>query len=464
MATQTSTITVDFTAVGELQSEVLGLLDEQETALNSEMDGLQSQMNDAMDEEQQGIDDLAKAESMPDATPPDDNSAKDKAIADAEADIQAAQDRIDKAEARMEVVNTALDKLANARKETTNFVNGLKERMMNADLSAEEAMEEFKDGLNKFMDSIHDLNNYLTTQVGLSYSRAKSLNNQMGRLEMEEGKKSINNTKNFVDKLINAAENLGETAKNIVNQYDPSINIDVTGTKDVDTNYEEYKHLTYSIEELQENIGLLTAEQAWETLRVLSPSSKSSNIKEDIQRWYDIISTYFADESAKNRGHNDIKKQFVLDVVRAAIYYEKIYDIPAEIMIMQAMEESGWGSKPAFGTLDGTEDESKRINLNNYFGIKSYNENEPRGYVPTHEEINGVSVPIFDWFKKYDSVGDSFKDHFDFLERNDYRPSNDDPTVNDWLDSLKEKGYATAENYKEALQDVGNIFGFNYNE
>jgi flagellum-specific peptidoglycan hydrolase FlgJ len=115
-------------------------------------------------------------------------------------------------------------------------------------------------------------------------------------------------------------------------------------------------------------------------------------------------------------------------------------------IVAQAVLETGWGQS-AIG--------------NNVFGIKADSSwHGKRRKVRTREVLNDESVMVDDWFRDYDSVAESFADHFAFLERNGrYRAAgvfDPDNTKTDrqYFEALQRAGYATDPNYANALTAV----------
>ena len=116
-------------------------------------------------------------------------------------------------------------------------------------------------------------------------------------------------------------------------------------------------------------------------------------------------------------------------------------------VVAQAVLETGWGAS-AIG--------------NNIFGIRA----DPswKGkvrHITTREVINGVSeIQHGQAFRDYDSVADSFADHFKFLVENSrynkagvFDPT-DTKTDREYFEALQRAGYATDPNYANALLGV----------
>lgn len=127
-----------------------------------------------------------------------------------------------------------------------------------------------------------------------------------------------------------------------------------------------------------------------------------------------------------------------------------------EAIIAQAALETGWG-KAAVG--------------NNIFGIKDHPNDNWHGKfqeVETWEDENGAApggvVRIVARFRDYDSIAESFADHFRFLEENGrYRAAGVFAAESDeaYFAALKRGGYATDPNYVAKLVKIlGMVKGY----
>ena len=132
-------------------------------------------------------------------------------------------------------------------------------------------------------------------------------------------------------------------------------------------------------------------------------------------------------------------------LVAAAPTAAKIGCSPSAV-VAQAVLETSWGAA-AIG--------------NNIFGIKAdASWKGKRQRVLTREVINGESVMMYDDFRDYDTIAESFADHFAFLERNSrYRAAgvfDPDNTKSDrqYFEALQRAGYATDPNYADSLLAV----------
>lgn len=119
----------------------------------------------------------------------------------------------------------------------------------------------------------------------------------------------------------------------------------------------------------------------------------------------------------------------------------KLIGCSPQAVVAQAALETGWG-KSAIG--------------NNVFGIKvGPSWTGKRQLVTTREFVNGRYVTIQDWFRDYDSMAESFADHFTFLSTNSRYKRVFDPedkmSDEDYFRELQAAGYATDPNYANSL-------------
>lgn len=119
----------------------------------------------------------------------------------------------------------------------------------------------------------------------------------------------------------------------------------------------------------------------------------------------------------------------------------KLIGCSPEAVVAQAALETGWG-KSAIG--------------NNVFGIKAGPSwKGKKQLVSTREFVNGQYISIQDWFRDYDTMADSFADHFTFLSVNSRYSRVFDPddklSDEDYFRELQRAGYATDPNYANSL-------------
>ena len=125
----------------------------------------------------------------------------------------------------------------------------------------------------------------------------------------------------------------------------------------------------------------------------------------------------------------------------------KEYNIFPEVMMGQAILESGWGES----TLAKY---SK-----NLFGVKVPNSEKGKGkghVYQTNEEINGKNIRIKDEFRKFDTYEQSIRQYLSLLSGR-YYSSFGVTKAKDYKEQLrliKKAGYATASNYVDAVLNV----------
>lgn len=144
------------------------------------------------------------------------------------------------------------------------------------------------------------------------------------------------------------------------------------------------------------------------------------------------------------------ESEFLKGTVSAAQRTQQKYGVPASITLAQAILESGWG-KSALARL-----------AHNYFGIKATSHTAPEDYIefPTHEFVDGRSIPTMAKFARYATAKESFEAHAELLAHaRRYRPAMD--FVNrpaDFARQLQLCGYSTSPIYAAKLMRLVNQF------
>lgn len=140
------------------------------------------------------------------------------------------------------------------------------------------------------------------------------------------------------------------------------------------------------------------------------------------------------------------RKEF-LEMLASHSSLAKEYNIFPEVMMGQAILESGWGES-------GLAKYSK-----NLFGVKVPNSQKGKGkghvYL-TNEEINGKNIRIKDEFRKFDTYEQSIRQYLSLLSGR-YYSSFGVTKAKDYKEQLrliKKAGYATASNYVDAVLNV----------
>lgn len=140
------------------------------------------------------------------------------------------------------------------------------------------------------------------------------------------------------------------------------------------------------------------------------------------------------------------RKEF-LEMLASHSSLAKEYNIFPEVMMGQAILESGWGES-------GLAKYSK-----NLFGVKVPNSQKGKGkghvYL-TNEEINGKNIKIKDEFRKFDTYEQSIRQYLSLLSGRYYSSFgvNKAKDYKEQLRLIKKAGYATASNYVDAVLNV----------
>lgn len=134
-------------------------------------------------------------------------------------------------------------------------------------------------------------------------------------------------------------------------------------------------------------------------------------------------------------------KDFISALAPAAQACQKAHKIPASFTIAQAALESGWGAHaPGF----------------NLFGIKA----DPSWHgasvdLPTHEVVNGKSVPIVAKFRAYPDWAGSINDHAQFLLNNKrYCPAFECTSGPSFAQAVAKAGYSTSPTYAQQITQL----------
>lgn len=152
-------------------------------------------------------------------------------------------------------------------------------------------------------------------------------------------------------------------------------------------------------------------------------------------------------------------KEFVKAYLNDAKECERTTGISYVATLAQAALETGW---------------AKAVPGNMFFGIKAKSTDTEKQLVTTREVlktsnakfpeiISVVKLPngtyaykVKDWFRKYDTPADSFKDHSKFFFENPrYKKALEvRGDYNKWFEELQAAGYATDPNYANTLKAV----------
>lgn len=150
-------------------------------------------------------------------------------------------------------------------------------------------------------------------------------------------------------------------------------------------------------------------------------------------------------------------KKFVQTYLPFAKQIEKETGLHHIAILTQSALESGWG---------------KNVKGNNFFGIK-WNGKGEKQLIRTREVLsrkdykfpvihsvtpkgNAFVYDVEDYFVKYSTPFDSFKDHYEFLNRNPrYKKALEfKGDYNKFFEEIAKAGYATDPNYAQTLKEV----------
>ena len=138
--------------------------------------------------------------------------------------------------------------------------------------------------------------------------------------------------------------------------------------------------------------------------------------------------------------------EFIKRTYNAAMAVQTKYKVNALSAIAQSAQETGWG---------------KTVVGNMYFGIKAgASWTGQKQLLWTHEYIDGVYTKVKAWFRKYNSVEESFEDWAKLISGS-ARYKNalnyaDQPEL--FITEIANSGYATDPNYaNQIISIIGNI-------
>lgn len=146
------------------------------------------------------------------------------------------------------------------------------------------------------------------------------------------------------------------------------------------------------------------------------------------------------------------KAHFVVGLMPSIINVSEKTGLSADLMLAQAIQETGWGKSMQLGEASGT------FNL---FGIKADKSwKGPTKEITTHEFINGEKITISDKFRVYSSYDEALLDRAKFLQENPrYKEIFQEGTKGDFhkeAQELQKAGYATDPRYAENLAGIFN--------
>lgn len=144
------------------------------------------------------------------------------------------------------------------------------------------------------------------------------------------------------------------------------------------------------------------------------------------------------------------KAHFVVGLMPSIINVSVKTGLSANLMLAQAIQETGWGKSMHSGEASGT------FNL---FGIKADKSwNGPTKDIITHEFINGERITVSDKFRVYSSYDEALLDRAKFLKENQrYKEIFQEGIKGDFHKEsqvLQKAGYATDPQYAENLAAI----------
>ncbi len=133
-----------------------------------------------------------------------------------------------------------------------------------------------------------------------------------------------------------------------------------------------------------------------------------------------------------------IAEEYIQQYAELAVAEMEKFGIPASITLGQALIESRSGT-------------SRLARENqNHFGIKCFSKKCTKGHCSNHFDDHHK-----DFFRKYDSVWQSYRDHSKFLTRTRYKELHKyGKDYKKWATGLKKAGYATDKRYDKKLIGV----------
>lgn len=176
----------------------------------------------------------------------------------------------------------------------------------------------------------------------------------------------------------------------------------------------------------EENKKVYSYEEVISKLNLDEKQIERANIYLDDLSTFGYMPDKYVDDSREMIFINSIKEE--------AISNYKEFKILPSITIAQAILESGWGETKL------------ATDANNLFGIKA----DPSwtGEKVSYETKEFNDTYIMDYFRKYENVNQSIKDHAEFLAKNQrYTKAGvfDSKTYKEQANKLQDAGYSTAE-------------------
>jgi flagellum-specific peptidoglycan hydrolase FlgJ len=177
--------------------------------------------------------------------------------------------------------------------------------------------------------------------------------------------------------------------------------------------------------------------------------------------------TQVSHHKVRHHAQSPVHAKFIADASAPALQSEITTGVPASVTLAQAILESAWGQHHVGSA-------------NNYFGVKAQGGKNnvtygdiATGYVTRltkeHLKKQNKDVTTPDYFRSYDDMAGSFRDHGMFLRTNPrYKTALDGYAktgdANAFAQGLQDAGYATDPNYAHLLISImrtNNLYKYN---
>lgn len=238
------------------------------------------------------------------------------------------------------------------------------------------------------------------------------------------------------------------------NTIDKQYNITESNNKSSTTNKDESSDSTDNKEELEKNVDK-TNEDNINQDKVIDTNSSDENINDSPEIKKANVNS--SNSSVNIQKRTAIKQNKYINTYNTKEEFLKMlashsdlsmqYKIFPEVMMGQAILESGWGQSRL-------SKQSKNI-----FGVKvPYNERgQGKGdFYDTKEYINGKYVTVKAEFKRFNSYEECIRQYLSLLNGNHYEKYGVNKAKNykEQLQKIKDAGYATAPNYVSSVLNV----------
>lgn len=157
-----------------------------------------------------------------------------------------------------------------------------------------------------------------------------------------------------------------------------------------------------------------------------------------------------------------IIKDFVDKYYPYAKKSEQETKVPALFVLAQSAQESGWGRYVKGNAMFGIKD-TDGVNGNEQLLITTEYHNSPNFKYPAILSITEIikgkrwKYKVKDWFRKYPTPYESFRDHGNFLRKNKrYAKAFLTTTPEDFAKEVCRAGYATDPDYEKSILKIMN--------